>query len=315
MSFDSLGLKPELLRAVADKGYTEPTPIQKEAIPAVLEGRDVLAGAQTGTGKTAGFTLPMLQILAPHANTSPSPARHPIRALILTPTRELAAQILEDLEDLAVHTPITSASVFGGVAMGPQEHAFRTGVDVIVATPGRLLDHLRFPYAKLDKIEHLVLDEADRMLDMGFIVDVETILSRCPRNRQTALFSATMPYAILRICDRFMKRNPAQVTVRPDLRTVETVRQLVYFVAEQDKVAALLELTDQFGFDRLLQQLAGSRSEKGRQGIIDFFGLAKPDNAGIFVHGVALPRGGSGRRQAPTSLRHLPHLVITQFPP
>src|SRR6188474_3347748 len=165
MPFASLKLHPSLLAGIKDLGFSTPTPIQLESIPPGLEGRDVLACAMTGSGKTAAFLLPILHKLMARP-------RGLTRALVVTPTRELAAQILEDLNDLAVHTPITGAAVFGGVGMGPQEHAFRSGVDVLVATPGRLLDHFRSSYAKLDGVEHLVLDEADRMLDMGFLPDI-----------------------------------------------------------------------------------------------------------------------------------------------
>src|SRR3954465_9405906 len=186
MPFAKFKLHPDLLRGVRELGFTRATPIQEQAIPPALEGKDLLACAMTGSGKTAAFLLPILhRLLARPRGTT--------RALILTPTRELAAQILPELESLAVHTPITATAVFGGVGMGPQEHAFRTGVDVIVATPGRLLDHLRHPYAKLDRIEHLVLDEADRMLDMGFLPDIRRVLKHLPKKRQTLFFSATMP--------------------------------------------------------------------------------------------------------------------------
>src|SRR5919106_5821073 len=183
MPFTSLKLHADLLTGIRELGFTRPTPIQADAIPPGLQGRDVLACAQTGSGKTAAFLLPILHRLLekPRRTTS---------ALILTPTRELAAQILEDLNALAVHTPLTGAAIFGGVGMGPQEHAFRSGVDVIVATPGRLLDHLSKSYAKLDKIEHLVLDEADRMLDMGFLPDIRRVLKYVPTKRQTLFFSA-----------------------------------------------------------------------------------------------------------------------------
>src|SRR5215216_7444084 len=167
--FTSLKLHPDLLKGIKELGFARPTPIQAEAVPAALAGKDVLASAMTGSGKTAAFLLPILHRLIDRP-------RGTTRALVLTPTRELAAQILEDLNDLAVHTPVTGASVFGGVAMAPQEHAFRTGVDVLVATPGRLLDHFRAPYGKLPKLEILVLDEADRMLDMGFLPDIRRVL-------------------------------------------------------------------------------------------------------------------------------------------
>ena len=187
MPFGSLKLHPSLIKGVKELGFARPTPIQSDAIPLAVSGRDVLACAMTGSGKTAAFLLPILH----HLLARP---RGTTRALIITPTRELAAQILEELNALAVHTPITAAAVFGGVGAGPQEHAFRSGVDVIIATPGRLLDHLRQPYARLDKIEHLVLDEADRMLDMGFLPDIKRVLKFLPTKRQTLFFSATIDF-------------------------------------------------------------------------------------------------------------------------
>src|SRR5687767_12462410 len=187
MPFSSFGLHPDLLRGVKELGFTRPTPIQEQAIPPVVKGRDLLACAMTGSGKTAAFLLPIMHRLM-------GKKRGVTRALILTPTRELAAQIDEHLRELAVHTPISGAAVFGGVGMGPQEHAFRSGVDVMIATPGRLLDHFRSPYAKLDALEFLVLDEADRMLDMGFLPEIKKILRHLPQTkRQTLFFSATMP--------------------------------------------------------------------------------------------------------------------------
>src|SRR5215203_6107101 len=192
MPFTHFKLHPDLLRGVKDLGFQKPTPIQAEAIPPALAGRDLLACAQTGSGKTAAFLLPILHRLI-------DKPRRTTRALVLTPTRELAAQIAEDLNALAVHTPLTGAAVYGGVGMGPQEHAFRSGVDVIIATPGRLLDHFRAPYAKLAALEVLVLDEADRMLDMGFLPDIRRLLKYLPTRRQTLFFSATMPAPILEL--------------------------------------------------------------------------------------------------------------------
>src|SRR5205809_3086084 len=186
MAFSQLGLHPSLLRGLKDLGFTRPTAIQADAIPPAMQGRDLLACAMTGSGKTAAFLLPILHKLIDER-------RGITRALVLTPTRELAAQIVGDLNDLSVHTPISAAAVYGGVGMVPQEHAFRSGVDVIVGTPGRLLDHFRAPYARLPGIEHLVLDEADRMLDMGFLPDIRRILRHIPSKRQTLFFSATMP--------------------------------------------------------------------------------------------------------------------------
>ena len=186
MPFTHLGLHPSLLQGLKDLGFTRPTAIQADAIPLAMAGGDLLACAMTGSGKTAAFLLPILHQLI-------DKPRGTTRALVLTPTRELAAQIVEDLNDLAVHTPLTAAAVFGGVGMGPQEHAFRSGVDVIVGTPGRLLDHFRVPYAKLAGLQYLVLDEADRMLDMGFLPDIRRVLRHLPPRRQTLFFSATMP--------------------------------------------------------------------------------------------------------------------------
>jgi len=268
ISFRTLGLGPKILQSVDEAGYTVPTPIQHTAIPHILERRDLIGIAQTGTGKTAAFVLPLLELITSRKLRGPKPV-----ALILAPTRELAAQIDEAVRSLAKHLRVRCAAIFGGVNEKPQIDAMRRGVEIVVATPGRLLDLMQSRHVSLRNIQFLVLDEADRMLDMGFIVDVETILSRCPRNRQTALFSATMPYAILRICDRFMDKQAEHIIVRPEMRTVETVRQLVYFVAEQDKVAALTELTDQFGFDRLLvfrhtqigvDRLTATLARKGR---------------------------------------------------
>src|SRR5216117_2720566 len=189
MPFSTFGLHPDLLRGIKDLGFARPTPIQKDAIPPAIAGRDVLACAMTGSGKTAAFLLPLLQRLI-------GKPRGTTRALVLTPTRELAAQIAEHASELAMHTPLSTAAVFGGVGMGPQEHAFRAGVDLLVATPGRLLDHFRFPYARLSGLEILVLDEADRMLDMGFLPDIRRVLKHLPEKRQTLFFSATMPAPI-----------------------------------------------------------------------------------------------------------------------
>ncbi len=194
MSFSALGLDAALVRSVKELGFTRPTPIQHDAIPPALEGRDVLACAMTGSGKTAAFLLPIMQRIM--AKTAGAKGRV-TRALVLTPTRELAAQIEQHLRELATHTPIEGAAIFGGVGMGPQEHAFRSGVDILIATPGRLLDHFRHPYAKLDKLEVLVLDEADRMLDMGFLPDIRRVLKHLPPKLQTLFFSATMPPPIV----------------------------------------------------------------------------------------------------------------------
>jgi ATP-dependent RNA helicase RhlE len=205
MPFSGFGLDPALLRAVRELGFIRPTPIQKDALPPALAGRDVLACAMTGSGKTAVFALAILQ-------RHLAKRRGVTRALVLTPTRELAAQIDAHLGELATHTPLTGAAVFGGVGMGPQEHAFRSGTDVIVATPGRLLDHFRHPYARLDGLEILVIDEADRMLDMGFLPDIRRVLKHVPARRQTLFFSATMPPPIVGLA-REMLHDPVTVNL------------------------------------------------------------------------------------------------------
>ncbi len=234
MSFSQFGLHPDLVRGVREMGFTRPTPIQADAIPPALEGRDVLACAMTGSGKTAAFLLPILHHLA-------GKKRGVTRALILTPTRELAAQIDEHAKALTVHTSLSSAPVFGGVAMGPQEHAFRTGADVIVATPGRLLDHFRFPYARLDHLEVLVLDEADRMLDMGFLPDIRRVLKHLPARRQTLFFSATMPPPIAQLT-REMLKNPFTVNLERKAAPAVGITQAVYPVPQNLKAPLLLEL-------------------------------------------------------------------------
>src|SRR5687767_4977756 len=234
MPFRSLKLHPDLLRGVKELGFVRPTPIQADAIPPAIAGRDVLACAMTGSGKTAAFLLPVLNRML----TRP---RGTTRALIVTPTRELAAQVLKELEDLAVHTPITAAAIFGGVGMGPQEHAFRSGVDVLVATPGRLLDHFKYPYAKLPGIEFLVLDEADRMLDMGFLPDIKRVLRHIPSKRQTLFFSATMPPPIAALT-REMLHQPITVNLQRQVAPAVGITQAVYPVAQELKAALLLAL-------------------------------------------------------------------------
>src|SRR5687767_14179164 len=232
--FGSLRLHPDLLRGVKELGFVRPTPIQADAIPPAVAGRDVLACAMTDSGKTAAFLLPVLNRLLPRP-------RGTTRALVVTPTRELAAQVLKELEDLAVHTPITAAAIFGGVGMGPQEHAFRSGVDVLVATPGRLLDHLKRPYAKLDRIEFLVLDEADRMLDMGFLPDIRRLLRYLPRKRQTLFFSATMPDPI-RILTQEMLHDPVTINLDRKAAPAVGITQAVYPLPQELKSRLLLEL-------------------------------------------------------------------------
>lgn len=238
MKFQDLRLSEPLLRAIGEKGYTDPTPIQQQAIPPVLEGRDLQGCAQTGTGKTAAFTLPMLQLLA----AEPAPkGRRPIRALVLTPTRELAIQIDECCRDYARYTPIRHCVIFGGVNQRPQVDALQRGIDLLVATPGRLLDLIGQGYVSLADIRFFVLDEADRMLDMGFIHDIRRILPLLPRERQTLFFSATMPDDIVKLANT-MLRNPAHVTVTPPASVVETIRQSVLFAEKAEKRTLLASL-------------------------------------------------------------------------
>jgi ATP-dependent RNA helicase RhlE len=234
MPFTALKLHPDLLKGLKELGFPRPTPIQSDAIPPAMAGRDVLACAMTGSGKTAAFLLPILhQLIGRPRGTT--------RALVITPTRELAAQILEDLNDLAVHTPITAASVYGGVGMGPQEHAFRSGADVLVATPGRLLDHFRYPYAKLQGLQYLVLDEADRMLDMGFLPDIRRILRHVPSRRQTLFFSATMPPPLATLT-RELLRDPAMINLQRQSAPAVGITQAVYPVPQELKSALLTAL-------------------------------------------------------------------------
>ena len=231
MSFDTLGLSAELLRAVAEQGYSEPTPVQRQAIPVILQERDILAGAQTGTGKTAGFTLPLLQRLNARA---PRQGRRAVRALILTPTRELAAQVGESVTTYGRHLPLNSAVIFGGVKINPQIQALRRGVDILVATPGRLLDHVSQKTLDLSAVEILVLDEADRMLDMGFIRDIRRILALLPQRRQNLLFSATYSNDIRKLADSLLD-TPALIEVARRNTPAERVSQVIHPVDRERK--------------------------------------------------------------------------------
>ncbi|QJP72327.1 DEAD/DEAH box helicase [Burkholderia glumae] len=249
-TFDQFGLAPDILKAIADQGYTKPTPIQAKAIPVVLSGRDVMGAAQTGTGKTASFSLPIIQRLLPQANTSASPARHPVRALILTPTRELADQVAANVHSYAKHTALRSAVVFGGVDMNPQMAELRRGVEILIATPGRLLDHVQQKTANLGQVQMLVLDEADRMLDMGFLPDLQRILNLLPKARQTLLFSATFSPEIKKLAATYLT-NPQTIEVARSNATATNVTQIVYDIAEGDKQAAVVKLIR----DRALKQV------------------------------------------------------------
>lgn len=249
MSFDSLGLNPEILRAVAEQGYREPTPIQQQAIPAVLEGRDLMASAQTGTGKTAGFTLPLLQHLI--TNQPHGKSRRPVRALILTPTRELAAQIGENVRDYSKYLNIRSLVVFGGVSINPQMMKLCGGVDVLIATPGRLLDLEHQNAVKLDQVEILVLDEADRMLDMGFIHDIRRVLAKLPAKRQNLLFSATFSDDIKSLAEKLL-HNPLEIEVARRNTASEQVTQHVHFVDKKRKRELLSQMIGQGNWQQVL---------------------------------------------------------------
>src|SRR5262245_27270154 len=244
MSFDSLGLKPELLRAVADKGYTEPTPIQLQAIPAVLSGRDVLAGAQTGTGKTAGFTLPLLQKLGSRGSRNP-------RALVLTPTRELCAQVEQSVQDYGKYVDLRSVAIFGGVSEKPQIDRLRHGTDILVATPGRLLDLCEQRAVSLADVQIFILDEADRMLDMGFIHDIKRVLKMLPAQRQNLMFSATYSDDIRDLANRFVK-NPVSLQVTPRNATADKVEQSAYRVPKEHKRHLLAHLINEGNWHQVL---------------------------------------------------------------
>lgn len=238
MSFETFGLSDEILRAVATEGYTEPTPVQERAIPAILAGRDIMAGAQTGTGKTAGFTLPLLQLLS----TRPSGSKQDQpRALILVPTRELAAQVAESVRIYGKHLPLKSTVVFGGVKINPQIEKLRKGVDILIATPGRLIDHVYQKNVDLGSVEFLVLDEADRMLDMGFIPDIRRILKMLPAKRQTLLFSATFSDEIRQLA-RTLMQDPEWIQIAKSNSTAENIKQVVHPVDRSNKAEVLVKL-------------------------------------------------------------------------
>jgi superfamily II DNA/RNA helicase len=240
-TFADLGLDGKILAALDEMGYKIPTPIQKQAIPLVLSGRDLMAQAQTGTGKTAAFALPLLQKMIAHANASASPARHPVRALVLAPTRELAIQVHDSVVAYNKHLPLRSTVVFGGVDMKPQETALKSGVEILVATPGRLLDHAGSKVVQLSHVQFLVLDEADRMLDMGFLPDLKRILNLLPSQRQTLLFSATFDDSIVGLARSFLQ-NPLKVEVARRNTAAELVEQVVHKVKEDDKLDALVKV-------------------------------------------------------------------------
>ena len=276
MLFRDLGLSAELLRAVEKKGYDEATPIQQQAIPLVLEGRDVLAGAQTGTGKTAGFTLPVLQRLQNKHTDGHKP--YP-RVLVLTPTRELAAQVHESVRDYGQYLPFRSAVIFGGVSINPQKQKLIKGVDIVVATPGRLLDHLQQRSIDLSKIEILILDEADRMLDMGFIRDIRKVLNVIPKQRQTLLFSATFSREIKTLASEFLQQA-SEIQVTPENTAVELVSQIVYPV---DKKRKRELLSHKIGEEAWQQVLVFTRTKHGANKLAEQLG--KDGITSAAIHG------------------------------
>ena len=251
MRFDELGLAPELLRAISEKGYTDPTPIQAQAIPIVLAGQDLMGGAQTGTGKTAAFTLPLLQRILTFASPSPSPARHPVRILMLAPTRELAIQVYESVKTYSKYVPIRSLCVYGGVDIKPQIAEIRIGVEVLVATPGRLLDLVEQKCLNFGSVQALVLDEADRMLDMGFVPDVTRIINLLPKQRQSLLFSATFSEEVKKLADKMLKA-PILIEVAKRNTVVETITHRVHPVAADAKRALLVKLLRSSEFNQVL---------------------------------------------------------------
>jgi ATP-dependent RNA helicase RhlE len=249
--FEDFGLSPLILRALTDQGYVHPTPIQAEAIPVVMQGRDVMGAAQTGTGKTAGFSLPIIQNLLVHANASMSPARHPVRALILTPTRELADQVAENVKAYSRHTPLRSCVVFGGVDMKPQTLALRNGVEIVIATPGRLLDHIEQKTMNLSQTAIFVMDEADRMLDMGFLPDLQRIINLLPKQRQNLMFSATFSSEIKKLANRFLN-DPVTIEVARSNATADNVTQIVYKVSDEAKRVAVAHIIRTRGLKQVL---------------------------------------------------------------
>ncbi len=277
MSFESLGLAEPLLKAIAEAGYTVPTPIQAQAIPAVLSGGDLLAGAQTGTGKTAGFTLPLLHKLA--VNPTPQGARRHIRALILTPTRELAAQVEESVRVYGKYLPLRSMVMFGGVGMKPQIDALRRGVDILVATPGRLLDHHQQGTLDLGHVEYFVLDEADRMLDMGFVHDIRRVLAIVPPKKQSLLFSATFSDEIKALADRLLNA-PQMIEVARRNTTAETISQKIHPVDRDQKKELLTHLIKSQNWH---QVLVFTRMKHGANRLVEY--LEKQGITAMAIHG------------------------------
>ncbi|MCP4401411.1 MAG: DEAD/DEAH box helicase [bacterium] len=322
MAFTTLGLSAELLRAVADRGYSTPSPIQRQAIPVILDGKDIMAGAQTGTGKTAGFTLPLLQRL----NEQPrKKGKRRVRALIVTPTRELAAQVEESVTTYGKHLPLTSTVIFGGVKINPQINQLRKGVDILVATPGRLLDHVQQKTLDLSGVEILVLDEADRMLDMGFIRDIRKILALLPRKRQNLLFFATFSDEMKKLADSLLnspvlvevtRRNTAKESIEQIIHPVDRQRKrelLSHLISSQDWKQVLVFTRTKHGANRLSQQLErdgirasaihGNKSQGARTRALAGF---KNEDVRVLVATDLAARG--------LDIEQLPHVVNFELP-
>ncbi|MFT5835480.1 MAG: ATP-dependent RNA helicase RhlE [Sulfurimonas sp.] len=323
MSFNNLGLSAPLLKAIKEQGYSEPTPIQKQAIPVILDRKDILAGAQTGTGKTAGFTLPMLELLSRSKHTKQK--AHHVRALILTPTRELAAQVAESVAVYGKHLPFKSCVIFGGVKINPQIVQLRRGMDIVIATPGRLLDHMNQKTIDLSKVDFLILDEADRMLDMGFINDIKKVLEVLPKQKQTLLFSATYSDEIKKLSDRLLnsptlievaRRNTASETVKQAVYPVDKVRKrelLTHLIKDGDWKQVLVFSRTKHGANRLAGQLEsdgitaaaihGNKSQNARtKALADF----KKGEVRVLVATDIAARG--------IDIDQLPHVVNYELP-
>jgi ATP-dependent RNA helicase RhlE len=326
MQFSELGLVAELLRAIEEQGYTQPTPIQEQAIPPILLGQDVMAGAQTGTGKTAAFTLPLLQKLKQHANTSVSPARHPTRALIVTPTRELAAQVYESVLTYGKHIPLRAACVYGGVSIDPQMKELRAGVEILVATPGRLLDLVNQRSANLSQVQVLVLDEADRMLDMGFMPDIKRIIALLPAQRQNLMFSATFPDDIRKFADQLLKspvriqiaqRNTVADLVTHSAFRVDPLRKrelLTDLIRSRSMRQVLVFTSTKLSANRLSRQLeregfncAALHSDKSQLERMQALAAFKEGNIHVLVATDIAARG--------LDIEQLPHVVNYELPP
>ena len=306
MHFSDLGLAEEIVRAVTEHGYTTPTPIQTQAIPAILAGGDLLAGAQTGTGKTAGFVLPILHRLTDKSVKGPSSGRPPVRALILTPTRELAAQVEESVRIYGKHTKLASMAMFGGVSINPQIQRLRSRVDILVATPGRLLDHVGQKTLDLSGVEILVLDEADRMLDMGFIHDIKKVLALLPRQRQNLLFSATFSDEIKALADRLLNQ-PALIEVARRNATADTIAQRVYHVDRDKKRQVLAHLIKEHNWH---QVLVFTRTKHGANRLAEQLG--KDGIPALAIHGNK-SQGARTRALAEFKQGTLPVLVATDI--